>query len=188
MGQRLDGARSIPRKAGPHAIRAGQVPGISFATDIIVFSGQHGAPTIDVSYIDRRQTLRWYRCRREPASALGIETYPKEKFVNRGVLLDVRATEASTSSSGRDCAADREETSKHKASPRGGLVLIHTGQGKYFEADREKYMRVGGIGEDQALARGEERLSRRCGPAHVDAGFPFPDTGFSSQNGIHSRT
>ena len=79
-----------------HAGTAGMMPGgIAFADEVMEFSGQHGAPTIDaLGHISSDGQLfggldAAEHEGPEGLQALGIEHYPSEKFVNRGVLLDV---------------------------------------------------------------------------------------------------
>jgi hypothetical protein len=79
-----------------HAQTKGFIPGgIAFAADMMFFSGQHGAPTVDaLGHISNNMKL--YGGGDAAASegaagltALGIEAYPKDRFINRAVLLDV---------------------------------------------------------------------------------------------------
>lgn len=132
-----------------HKQTNGWIPQISFAADMMYFSGQHGAPTIDalghiahdgklfggLSAVDNES----------PAglTALGIENYPKERFVNRAVLLDVaRYKKVDTLAPGEEIsAADLEATAKaQNVEVRAGdSVLIRTGYGKFF-GDKAKYM------------------------------------------------
>ena len=74
---------------------------------------------------------------------LGIEAYPKERFINRAVLLDVaRFKKVEALAPGQEITAeDLEATAKAQAveiKP-GDSVLIRTGYGKFFESDRAKY-------------------------------------------------
>ncbi|HEY7547815.1 MAG TPA: cyclase family protein, partial [Blastocatellia bacterium] len=75
--------------------------------------------------------------------ALGIENYPKDKLVNRAVLLDVaRAKGVDSLAPGQEItAADLEATAKSEGVEirQGDSVLIRTGYGKFFEADRAKF-------------------------------------------------
>ena len=181
-----------------HRETEGMIPGVAFASDIIVFSGQHGAPTIDaIGHISTGGKL--YGGVDAATSegtagltALGIETYPKEKFVNRGVLLDVaRHKGVDVLEPGVIAAADLEETAEAQGVEvrAGDSVLIHTGHGKYFDTDREKYLGpVPGIGEESArwLAAkdvflvGADQLT-------LDAALPFPGHRILiAENGIHS--
>jgi kynurenine formamidase len=74
---------------------------------------------------------------------LGIEVYPKEKYVNRGVLLDVaRYKGMDALAPGYEItAADLEATAKAQGVEvrAGDSVLIRTGFGKLF-GDKAKYM------------------------------------------------
>lgn len=132
-----------------HKQTNGWIPQISFAADMMYFSGQHGAPTIDaLGHIAHDGKLFGGLNavdNESPAglSALGIENYPKERFVNRAVLLDVaRFKKVDTLAAGEEItAADLEATAKaQNVEVRAGdSVLIRTGYGKFF-ADKAKYM------------------------------------------------
>src|SRR5215475_8252569 len=77
----------------------GQVPGsrVSWASDIMFFSGQHGAPTIDaIGHIGRDLKLHGgvdaVAATSTPGgigAGLGIDSFPTDLMVNRMVLLDV---------------------------------------------------------------------------------------------------
>ena len=77
----------------------GQVPGsrVSWASEIMYFSGQHGAPTIDaVGHIGRDLKLHGgvdaVAATSSPGGIgnnLGIESFPLDLMVNRAVFLDV---------------------------------------------------------------------------------------------------
>src|SRR5262245_829730 len=77
----------------------GQAPGsrVSWASDIMYFSGQHGAPTIDaIGHIGRDLKLHGgvdaVAATSTPAGIgnnLAIDSFPVDLMVNRGVLLDV---------------------------------------------------------------------------------------------------
>jgi kynurenine formamidase len=133
-----------------HKQTKGMIPGISFAADMMYFSGQHGAPTIDaLGHISHDQKLFGgiNANTSEDASgllALGIETYPKDRLVNRGVLLDVaRFKKVETLAPGQEITAeDLEATAKAQGVEirQGDSVLIRTGYGKFFESDKAKYM------------------------------------------------
>jgi len=132
-----------------HKQTAGSIPGLAFAADMMFFSGQHGAPTIDaIGHIS--DNLKLYggsdATTNEGATgllALGIETYPRERLVNRGVLLDVaRLKGVDALAPGQEItAADLEAVAKAEGVEirPGDSVLIRTGFGKFFEADRAKY-------------------------------------------------
>lgn len=133
-----------------HAQTKGAIPGgIAFAADMMFFSGQHGAPTIDaLGHISNNSKLFGGAdaAASEGASGLlklGIEAYPKERLINRAVLLDVaRFKNVEALAPGLEITAeDLEATAKTEGveiKP-GDSVLIRTGYGKYFEADRAKY-------------------------------------------------
>jgi len=133
-----------------HKETAGMIPGgIAYAEDMMFFSGQHGAPTIDaLGHISDNGKLfgGLDAVASESASGLlklGIEVYPKEKLINRAVLLDVaRFKNVDALDAGQEITAeDLQATAKAEGveiQP-GDSVLIRTGFGKYFEADRAKY-------------------------------------------------
>jgi kynurenine formamidase len=134
-----------------HKQTKGMIPGgIAFAADMMFFSGQHGAPTVDaLGHISDNMKLFGGvdAAASEDAAGLlklGIEAYPKERFVNRGVLLDVaRFKGLDALAPGYEITADDlEATAKAEGveiQP-GDSVLIRTGYGKFFEADKAKYM------------------------------------------------
>ena len=133
-----------------HKQTKGVIPGgIAFAADMMFFSGQHGAPNVDaLGHISDNQKL--YGGADAAASegaagltALGIEVYPKARFVNRAILLDVaRFKQVDALAPGQEITAeDLEATAKAEGVEirAGDSVLIRTGYGKFFEADRAKY-------------------------------------------------
>ncbi len=133
-----------------HKETAGVIPGgIAYAEDMMFFSGQHGAPTIDaLGHISDNGKLFGGLdavANESPSGllALGIEVYPKDKFVNRAVLLDVaRFKNVDALDAGQEITAeDLQAIAKAEGveiQP-GDSVLIRTGYGKFFEADRAKY-------------------------------------------------
>jgi kynurenine formamidase len=133
-----------------HAQTKGIIPGgIAFAADMMFFSGQHGSPNVDaLGHISDNMKLFGGAdaAASEGASGLltlGIEAYPKERFVNRAVLLDVaRFKKVDALVAGQEITGeDLEATAKAEGveiNP-GDSVIIRTGYGKYFEADRAKY-------------------------------------------------
>jgi len=133
-----------------HAQTKGIIPGgIAFAADMMFFSGQHGSPNVDaLGHISDNMKLFGGADAAASEGAtglltLGIEAYPKERFVNRAVLLDVaRFKNVEALAPGQEITAeDLEATAKAEAvdiKP-GDSVIIRTGYGKYFEADRAKY-------------------------------------------------
>lgn len=133
-----------------HAQTKGMLPGgIAFAADMMFFSGQHGAPTIDalghISHDGKLFGGADAAASEGPTglTKLGIETYPKERFVNRAVLLDVaRFKNVDALAPGQEITAeDLEATAKAEGveiKP-GDSVLIRTGYGRFFDTDRAKY-------------------------------------------------
>lgn len=133
-----------------HKQTSGMIPGgIAFAADMMFFSGQHGSPNIDaVGHISDGMKLFGGAdaAANEGATGLntlGIEAYPRERFINRGVLLDVaRFKKVDALAPGQEItAADLEATAKTQGIEilAGDSVLIRTGYGRFFEADRAKY-------------------------------------------------
>ena len=133
-----------------HKQTSGMIPGgIAFAADMMFFSGQHGSPNIDaLGHISDNMKLFGgadAAASEGPAGllTLGIEAYPKERFINHAVLLDVaRFKNVDALAPGQEITAgDLEATAKAEGvdiQP-GDSVLIRTGYGKFFEADRAKY-------------------------------------------------
>lgn len=145
-----------------HRSTRGMIPGgIAFAAEMMFFSGQHGAPTIDaIGHISKDGKLFGgvdAESSEGPAglTTLGIETYPSEKFVNRGVLLDIaRYKGVEVLEPGYEItAADLEATANVRGvelKP-GDSVLIRTGFGSYYDGNRAKYEGPRpGPGEDAA--------------------------------------
>ncbi len=132
-----------------HRQTNGWIPEISFASDMMYFSGQHGAPTIDaIGHIGHNGKLFGglvAEQNEQPSglTALGIENYPKERLVNRGVLLDVaRYKKVDALPPGQEITgADLEATAKAQGVEvrAGDSVLIRTGWGQFF-GDKAKYM------------------------------------------------
>ena len=153
-----------------HKATSGFIPGgIAFAADMMFFSGQHGAPTIDaLGHISDNGKL--YGGADAAASegangltALGIENYPREKFVNRAVLLDVaRHKGVSALDAGYEITgADLEATAaaQHVEVREGDSVLIRTGYGQFYNGDRAKFMGPRpGPGEDAAKWLAAKRI------------------------------
>jgi kynurenine formamidase len=148
----------------------GQAPGsqVSWASDIMYFSGQHGAPTIDaIGHIGRNLKLHGgvdaVAATATPGGIganLGIENFPADLMVNRMVLLDV----ARQIANGRPdplapgfeiTGAHLEQTAKAQGVDvrRGDSVLIRTGWGQYFAKDNAKYLGEQSAGPGQDGAR-----------------------------------
>jgi len=132
-----------------HRQTKGWIPQIAFAADMMFFSGQHGAPTIDaLGHISHDGKMFGGLNAEENEgpnglTALGIETYPKDKYINRGVLLDVAKFKGvDMLPAGYEITgADLEATAKAQGVEvrAGDSVLIRTGFGKLF-GDKAKYM------------------------------------------------
>ena len=154
----------------------GQVPGsrVSWASEIMYFSGQHGAPTIDaIGHIGRDLKLHGgvdaVAATSTPGGIgnnLGIDSFPVDLMVNRAIFLDVARHVGGG-------AADPlppgfEITAKHLDDTmaahgvdvrKGDSVLIRTGWGQLFGKDNAKYLgeQSPGPGQDAAkwiIARG----------------------------------
>ncbi len=133
-----------------HKDTAGMIPELSFAADMMYFSGQHGAPNIDaIGHIGHNGQAFGGISTEEIEGArglksLGIEEYPTERLLNRAVLLDVaRYKGVDHLAPGYEITAqDLEETAKaQKVTIEAGMsVLIRTGFGQFFNDDAQKYM------------------------------------------------
>src|SRR5207253_5790087 len=135
----------------------GQAPGsrVSWASEIMFFSGQHGAPTIDaIGHIGR--DLKLYggvdavAATSTPGgigAGLGIDSFPVDLMISRAVFLDVA----------RQVAGGRpdplppgfEITAKHLDDTlgaqavdvrKGDSLLIRTGWGPLFGTDNAEYL------------------------------------------------
>jgi kynurenine formamidase len=132
---------------------------LSFTSEIMHFSGQHGAPSIDaLGHIGRDGKLFGgvdaAKSTENPdgigASGVGaqlaIDQFPKDLLINRGVLLDV----ASMVMGNLDpLPANFEITAKHLAQAahrqrvklrKGDIVFIRTGWGQHFAGNAALYM------------------------------------------------
>jgi kynurenine formamidase len=147
----------------------GQAPGsrVSWASEIMFFSGQHGAPTIDaIGHIGR--DLKLYGGVDAVAATstpggiganLGIDSFPVDLMVSRGVFLDVARQVAG----GRPdplppgfeiTARHLDETASAQSVDvrKGDSLLIRTGWGTLFGTDNAKYLgeQSAGPGPDAA--------------------------------------
>lgn len=153
-----------------HKQSFGQTPGgIAFATDMMFFSGQHGAPSIDaIGHVSN--DLRLFggvdavdSVDGTGLKVLGIEAYPRERFVNRAVLLDVaRFKGVEVLAAGQEITVeDLEATAREEGveiQP-GDSVLIRTGYGKFFNSNSEKYLGFRpGPGEEAALWLADKKV------------------------------
>lgn len=135
----------------------GSAPGsqVSWTSEILYFSGQHGAPTIDaIGHIGRNLKLHGgvdaVQATARPdgiADGLGIDAFPPDLLLSRGVLLDVARTVAGGRAD--PLAPGFEITGRHLedaarahgvALMRGDSVLIRTGWGQYFGKDNARYV------------------------------------------------
>ena len=156
----------------------GSAPGsqVSWTSELLYFSGQHGAPTIDaIGHIGRNLKLHGGvdAVRAETSrpdgigNDLGIEAFPRDLLLSRGVLLDVAR--------GAGGAADPllpgfEITAKHLEDAaraqgvrvtRGDSVLIRTGWAQYFAKDNARYL--GAKSPGPVWMRGGGCSPRACG-------------------------
>jgi len=147
--------------AATHANTRGTFPDggqLSFTSEVMHFSGQHGAPSIDaIGHIGRDGKLYGgvdaAKATANPrgigASGVGaqlaIDKFPRDLLITRGVLLDV----ASMINGNLDpLPADFEITAEHLRRTarhqrvklkRGDTVFIRTGWGPYFKSDTALY-------------------------------------------------
>jgi kynurenine formamidase len=127
---------------------------ISWASEILYFSGQHGAPTIDaIGHIGRNLKLHGgvdaVQATSRPdgiGNDLGIETFPRDLLLSRGILLDVARVIAGGAADplppGFEITAKHlEDTARAQGVQvnRGDSVLIRTGWGQYFGKDNARY-------------------------------------------------
>ncbi len=148
----------------------GQVPGsqVSWASDIMYFSGQHGSPTLDaIGHIGRNLQLHGGIDARTATSTpggiganLGVEAFPADLLINRVVFLDVARHVANGRSD--PLPADFEVTAKHLEDTmmaqgvevnRGDSILIRTGWGQFFAKDNAKFLGQQSPGPGQDGAR-----------------------------------
>ncbi len=135
----------------------GSAPGsqVSWASEILYFSGQHGAPTIDaIGHIGRNMKLHGgvdaAQATGRPdgiGNDLGIEAFPRDLLFSRAVLLDVARVVAGGRAD--PLPPGLEITAKHLEDAaqahgvrvgRGDSVLIRTGWGQYFGKENARYL------------------------------------------------
>jgi kynurenine formamidase len=131
---------------------------LSFASEVMHFSGQHGAPSIDaIGHIGRDGKLFGgvdaVASTSNPdgigasgtGAHLGIDRFPNDLLVNRGILLDVASLVQGDSS---PLPADFEIRAAHlqQAAERQGVrlkkgdtVFIRTGWGPFFKSNPSFY-------------------------------------------------
>jgi kynurenine formamidase len=148
----------------------GQVPGsrVSWASDIMHCSGQHGSPTLDaIGHIGRDLKLHGgvdaLAATSTPngiGAKLGVDHFPIDLMLNRAVVLDV----ARQIAGGRPdplppgfeiTAAHLDATAKAQGVQvrAGDSLLIRTGWGQYFGKDNAKYLGEQSPGPGQDAAR-----------------------------------
>ena len=148
----------------------GQVPGsrVSWASDIMYFSGQHGSPTLDaIGHIGRDLKLHGgvdaVAATATPGgigNGLGMESFPVDLMLNRAVILDVARQVAGGKPDPLPpgfeiTGAHLEQTAKAQGvEVRGGdSLLIRTGWGQYFGKDNAKFLGEQSPGPGQDAAR-----------------------------------
>src|SRR5207253_8489977 len=148
----------------------GQAPGsrVSWASDIMYFSGQHGAPTIDaIGHIGRDLKLHGgvdaVAATSTPGGIgnnLGIDSFPVDLMICRAAFLDVARHVANGGA--HSLPPVLEITAKHLDDTaraqgvdvrKGDSVLIRTGWGQYFGKDNAKYLGEQSAGPGQDAAR-----------------------------------
>jgi len=137
---------------------------LSFAAEVMHFSGQHGAPSIDaIGHIGRDGSLFGGLDAAASTSNpdgigtgtdhvganLAIDQFPTDLIVNRGILLDVarfvhgdsRPLDAHNEKEKEITAALLEQTAKHQhvTLKKGDTVFIRTGWGPYFKSNPDLY-------------------------------------------------
>jgi kynurenine formamidase len=148
----------------------GQAPGsrVSWASDIMYFSGQHGSPTLDaIGHIGRDLKLHGgvdaVAATATPGgigNGLGMETFPVDLMLNRAVILDVARQVAG----GRPdplppgfevTGAHLDTTAKAQGVEvrPGDSLLIRTGWGQFFGTDNAKFLGEQSPGPGQDAAR-----------------------------------
>lgn len=148
----------------------GQAPGsrVSWASDIMYFSGQHGSPTLDaIGHIGRDLKLHGgvdaVAATATPGgigNKLGMETFPVDLMLNRAVILDVARQVAG----GRPdplppgfevTGAHLDATAKAQGVEvrPGDSLLIRTGWGQFFGTDNAKFLGEQSPGPGQDAAR-----------------------------------
>jgi kynurenine formamidase len=131
---------------------------LSFTSEIMQFSGQHGAPSLDaIGHIGRDGLLFGGVDAAAATSSLdgigasgvgvhlSVENYPKDLLINRGVLLDVARL---INGNMKPLPPNFEITSDHLRMAakkqkvklrKGDTVLIRTGWGQYFKSNPALY-------------------------------------------------
>ena len=133
---------------------------LSFAAEVMHFSGQHGAPSIDaIGHIGRDGSL-FGKVDAAAATSnpdgigtgkdhvganLAIDQFPTDLMINRGILLDVARFVQGDSrplDAHKEITADLlEQTAKHQGVTlrKGDTVFIRTGYGPLFKSNPSVY-------------------------------------------------
>ncbi|MDF5571672.1 cyclase family protein [Vibrio parahaemolyticus] len=185
-----------------HKETDGLLPDMSFAADMMYFSGQHGAPTIDaIGHIGHKGKLYGGldATGSDGVTGLkyrGIEEYPTQKLINKAILLDIaRYKSVDHLEAGYEITIEDIQGAAKKQNillEPGISVLLRTGFGQFFDSDKDKYMGARpGIGVNAAhwLANkkiflgGSDQLSFEVVP---ESGSTFPvHRIFLAENGIY---
>jgi kynurenine formamidase len=133
---------------------------LTFASEVMHFSGQHGAPNIDaIGHIGHNGKLFGgadaFASTSNPdgigtgvghvGANLAIDQFPTDLIVNRGVLLDVarfvQGDARPLDATKEVTAALLEQTAKHQhvKLKKGDTVFIRTGWGQYFKSNPDLY-------------------------------------------------
>jgi kynurenine formamidase len=148
----------------------GQASGsrVSWTSDIMYFSGQHGSPTLDaIGHIGRDLKLHGGVDAKAATSTpggiganLGIESFPVDLMLNRAVVLDVARHLAGgkpdpLAPGFEITGAHLEQTAKAQGVEvrPGDSLLIRTGWGQYFGKDNAKFLGEQSPGPGQDAAR-----------------------------------
>ena len=175
--------------------------GISAATFQVNFSGQHGGPTVDaLGHIGLNNVL----FDGTPATDIdgvngllkyGIDEYPEDRYVNRGILVDIPYCKGNVDEllpqfyaisvdDITDCVAKEGIEIRE-----GDSVLIRTGWGSLFATDPIAYVtNYTGVGGEAAsyLAENKIFLTGTDVLAYDVANSPFPCHGILiAQSGIY---
>ena len=131
---------------------------LTYASEVMHFSGQHGAPTLDaIGHIGRNGKLFGgldaFASTSDPdgigtsgvGANLAVDQFPTDLLVNRGILLDVARFvngDSSPLDSHAEVTADLlERTAKHQRVTlrKGDTVFIRTGYGPLFKSNPSVY-------------------------------------------------
>jgi kynurenine formamidase len=148
----------------------GTAPGsqVSWASEMLYMSGQHGAPTIDaIGHIGRNLKLHGgvdaVQATSRPdgiGNDLGIDAFPRDLLLSRGILLDVARVVANGAADPLPpgfeiTGAHLDATAKAQGVEvrPGDSLLIRTGWGQFFGKDNGKFLGEQSPGPGQDAAR-----------------------------------